>query len=199
MRDWWLRALLVLSAPRAVFVALRRDDPDDLSLRSEPVLAIVFLAGIAFVLSTRTAAHLMDDQNYDGTLVAVWAFLAGGLYGGIAYWVMGAVLHGSSRALGSEGTYRRSRHVLAFAAVPVALSLAAWPVKLALYGADLFRSGGSDSGGGAEVFDVIWLAACIWAAVLLVIGVRSVHGWTWLRAAAASVVPLAVGAVLASL
>jgi hypothetical protein len=199
MRAWWLRTVLVLSAPRAVFVALRDEDPEDLALRSEPVLAIVLLAGIAFVLSTGTAAHLMDDQDYDGTLVAVWAFLAGGLYGGIAYWVIGAVLQGSSRALGSEGTYRRARHVLAFAAAPVVVSLAAWPVKLALYGGDLFHRGGSDRGGGADVFDVIWLAACIWAAALLVVGVRSVHGWTWSRAAAAAAVPLAVGASLAFL
>jgi hypothetical protein len=198
MREWWLRALLVLSAPRAVFVALRRDDPDD-SLRAEPVLAIVFLAGIAFVLSTRTASHLMDDPDYDWTLVAVWSFLAGGLYGGIAYWVLGGVLHGSSVAFGSEGSYRRARHVLAFAAVPVALSLLAWPVKLALYGAAVFRGGAPGTGGAADLFGVIWVGACVWAAALLVIGVRSVHGWSWPRAAAAAAVPLAVGAGLALL
>ena len=199
MREWWLRTVLVLSAPRAVFVALRRDDPEDLSLRSEPVLAIVFLAGIAFVLSTRTAAHLMDDSDYDATLVAVWAFLAGGLYGGIAYWALGAVLHGTSLALGSEGSYRRARHVLAFAAIPVALSLAAWPVKLALYGADNFHRGGSDRGGGAELFELIWLGCCLWSAALLVVGVRSVHGWSWPRAAAAAAAPLAAGVALAFL
>jgi hypothetical protein len=163
------------------------------------VLAIVFLAGIAFVLSTRTAGHLMDDPDYDATLVAVWAFLAGGLYGGIAYWLIGAVLHGSSTALGSEGTFRRARHVVAFAAVPVALSLAAWPVKLALYGAAPFHGGGSEPGGGASVFSVLWLAACLWSAALLVVGVRSVHGWSWGRAAAAAAAPLVVGAGLAFL
>jgi hypothetical protein len=199
MRDWWLRTLLVLSAPRSVFVALRNEDPADLSVRSEPVLAIVLLAGIAFVLSTRTAAHLMDDHDYDGMLVAVWAFLAGSLYGGIAYWLLGGVLFGSSRALGSEGSYRRSRNVLAFAAVPVALSLAVWPVKLALYGSDLFHRGGSDTGAGADVFDVIWIAACLWASALLVIGVRAVHGWGWARAAVAAVAPLVIGAGLAFL
>jgi hypothetical protein len=199
MREWWVRTVLVLSAPRAVFVALRRDDPEDLSLRSEPVLAIVLLAGIAFVLSTRTAGHLMDDHDYDGMLVVVWAFLAGGLYGGLAYWVIGAVLHGSSAALGSEGTYRRARHILAFAAVPVALSLAIWPVKIAVYGGALFHRGGADTGGGADIFDVIWLAVCLWAATLLVIGVRSVHGWGWGRAAIAAAVPLAVGVGLALL
>ena len=75
-RAWWLRTALVLSAPRAVFVALRADDDEDAAQRAEPVLAIVLLAGIAFVLSTSTTAHIMDtDQNglhYDGLLVAVW-------------------------------------------------------------------------------------------------------------------------------
>ncbi|HEY4346740.1 MAG TPA: Yip1 family protein [Gaiellaceae bacterium] len=197
MREWWVRAVLVLSAPRAVFVALRRDDPDDLTARSEPVLAIVFLAGIAFVLATPTASHLMDDNDYDGTLVAVWSFLAGGLYGTLAYWLLGAVLFGASSALGSEGTYRRSRHVLAFAAVPVILTLAVWPVKLALYGSDLFHRGGSDSGTGTDVFDAIFLGACAWSAALLVIGVRSVHGWAWPKALVAAAVPVAMGAAIA--
>ena len=64
---WWLRTVLVLQSPRAVFVALRDDSPEAASNRAEPVLLIVLLAGIAFVLSTRTAAHLMDDHDYDGS------------------------------------------------------------------------------------------------------------------------------------
>ena len=129
------RALLVLSAPRAVFVALRRDDPDESLRPAEPVLAIVLLAGHRRSCSRLAPpSHLMDDPDYDWTLVAVWAFLAGGIYGVFAYWVLGGVLHGSSVALGSAGSYRRARQVLAFAAVPVALSLVLWPVKLALYG-----------------------------------------------------------------
>jgi len=47
MRDWWLRTLLVLQRPRPVFVALREDDPDAVAERAEPVLLIVWLAGIA--------------------------------------------------------------------------------------------------------------------------------------------------------
>lgn len=199
MREWWLRTVLVLQAPRAVFVALRAETPEDASLRSEPVLLIVLLTGIAFVLSTRTAAHLMDDNDYDGTLVAVWAFLAGGLYGAVAYWGLGAVLYVSTRVLGSEGSFRRARHVLAFAAVPVAVSLVLWPVKLALYGSSVFHRGGADSGSGARVFVVLWIAACVWAATLLVVGVRSVHGWTWARAVVAALVPLAVGGAFAAL
>jgi hypothetical protein len=196
---WWLRTLLVLQSPRAVFVALREDSPEVAADRSEPVLLIVLLAGIASVLSTRTAAHLMDDHDYDGVLVAVWTILAGFLYGGVVYWFFGAILHGAVRQLGSHGTYRRTRHLLAFAAVPLALSLILWPVKIALYGSDLFHRGGADAGRGGDAFAVLGLVFAAWSAGLLVIGVRSVHGWTRARAVAAAVVPIATAAALASL
>lgn len=195
MRDWWLRTLLVLQRPRPVFVALRDDSRESMSDRAEPVLLVILLAGIAGVLSTRTAGQLMDDGDYDNVLVAVWAFLAGGVYGIFGYFAFGAVLHGGGRALGSQGTYRRARHVLAFAATPIALSLVLWPIKLAVYGDALFRSGGSDHAAGMRIFDALELAFLLWAAALLVIGVRAVHGWTWARAAAACA--LAVGAATA--
>ena len=195
MRQWWLRTLLVLTAPRAVFVALRNDDPEDAAERAEPVLLIVWLAGIAFVLATRTTSHLMDQADApQGIALAVWAFLAGGLFGGVAYWFLGGVLHRVGVALGSQGSYRRARHVLAFAAVPVALSLVLWPFKLALYGDDVFRRGGADAGSGGHVFEVILVAFLVWSAALLLVGVRSVHGWTWPRAAATAALPTVLAA-----
>jgi hypothetical protein len=203
MRDWWLRTLLVLQRPRPVFVALRDSSEESVADRSEPVLAIVLLAGIALALQTSTAAHLLDSPDYDGLLVAVWAFLAGGLYGAFGYWIAGAFLYWGGRLLGSQGDFRRARHVLAFAAVPIALSLAVWPVKLALYGQDVFRSGGKDTGAGAHVFTALELACVAWAGVLLVVGVRAVHGWTWSRALAACAlalgVPTAIGIVVSYL
>jgi hypothetical protein len=149
--------VLVLTAPRAVFVALREDSREAAGERSEQVLLVLWLAGIASVLSTATAGRLMDDHDYDALLVAIWAFLAGGLYGGFAYYAFGGFLHGGVKALGSQGSYRRSRQVFAFAAVPVALSLALWPAKLALYGADLFHRGGADAGAGGTVFGLLGL------------------------------------------
>jgi hypothetical protein len=197
MRDWWLRTLLVLQRPRPVFAALRDDSREAAADRSEPVLLVVLLAGIATVLATSTAAHLNDDGSYSGVLIAIWAFFAGSIYGLFGYFAFGAVLHGSVKALGSQGSYRRSRHVLAFALVPVALSLIAWPVKLALYGGDWFHSGGRDTGGGGLAFDLIEFAFFLWAAVLLVIGVSAVHGWTWARAGAACALALAAPVALA--
>jgi hypothetical protein len=185
MRDWWLRTLLVLQRPRPVFAALRDDSREAAGDRSEPVLLVVLLAGIAAVLVTSTAAHLDDDGTFDGLTIAVWAFVVGSINGVFGYFALGAILHGGVKALGSQGSYRRSRHVLAFAVVPVALSLVAWPFRLALYGDDWFRTGGRDVGAGGDVFDLLQLAFFVWSASLLVIGVRAVHGWTWMRAAAA--------------
>jgi hypothetical protein len=199
MRDWWLRTLLVLQRPRPVFAALRDDTREAAGDRSEQVLLVVLLAGIATVLFTSSAAHLNDDGSYSPILIAIWAFFAGSIYGLFGYFALGALLHGSVKALGSQGSYRRSRHVVAFAAVPIALSLIVWPVKLALYGGDWFRTGGRDAGGGGLAFDLIQLAFFVWAAVLLVIGVRAVHGWPWRRAAAACAVALVAPVALALL
>ena len=198
MRDWWLRALLVLQRPRPVFVALRDDSKESVSDRSEPVLAIVLLAGIAALLPTHAAGTFLDDGSYGGLVVAVWVFLAGSLYGAFGFFVIGGLLYGGSKVLGSQGSYRRSRHVVAFAAAPIALSLVLWPIKLVLYGDALFRTGGSDHGIGPRVFDALELGFVLWSAALLVIGVRAVHGWTWARAAAACSLAIVVPAVLTS-
>ena len=182
-REWWLRVPAVLLGPRAVFVALRDGSQEQVDARQEPVLALVYLAGIAAVLSTSTAGRLLDDAEYDGLLVAVWAVVAGGLYAFAGYWLIGGALYLGARGLGGLGDYRRGRHVLAFALAPLALSLLVlWPVQLIVFGGDLFRRGGSDSGAAGSVFDVLELAFAGWSAALLLVGVRAVHGWTWGRA-----------------
>jgi hypothetical protein len=209
MRDWWLRTLLVLQRPRPVFVALRDTSKESVSDRSEQVLLIVLLVGIAAVLATGTAAHLMDPKrdvfghvvgpsDFDNTLVAVWAFFGGGLFGLFWYYVAGALLYAGARVLGSQGTYLRARHVLAFATVPIALSLLLlWPVKLALYGDALFKTGGGDAHSGGRAFEALGFLFAAWSAVLLVVGVRAVHGWTWARALAACGLAVVLPAVLA--
>ncbi len=188
-RDWWARSILVLQRPAAVFAALRRDDEEE---RAEPLLAIVFLAGIAAVLSTNLAARFLDDFELDALVLAVWAFLAGGLYGAVGYFALGGLVYAGARAVGGSMTYRRARHVLGFAAAPLALSLVVWPVRIAMYGDDVFRSGGSDSGAGSSVFEGLELGALGWAAALLVVGLRAVNGWTWPRATLAALPVLCV-------
>lgn len=185
-REWWLRVPGVLLSPRSVFVAMRDDSREDLDARSEPVLALTALAGIAAALGSSTARTLYDDPEYDAALVAVWAVVAGGFVAFAGYFIVGGALYLGVRGMGSQGTFRRARHVLAFALTPVALSLfVVWPLQLAAFGADVFRRGGSDEGAAATLLDGLALGFAVWSAVLLVVGVRAVHGWTWWRSLAA--------------
>jgi hypothetical protein len=194
-RLWWVRALLVLQAPRPVFAALRDDSDEAAEARQEPLVAIVFLAGIAGVLATSIAGRLLDDPAFDGLVVVVWAIVGGGFYGLASYFLVGALLHLGTSLLGSLGSYRRARHLLGFAAVPIALSLLVWPVRLALYGSDAFRSGGGDDPSGEDVFVAVQAVFVAWALVLLVVGVRTVHGWSWPRALVAAALPAALPAL----
>ncbi|HEX5800718.1 MAG TPA: YIP1 family protein [Gaiellaceae bacterium] len=181
-REWWLRVPAVLLGPRAVFVALRDDSREQADARQEPVLALVYLAGIAAVLGTSTAATLFDDPEYDALLAGVWAFVAGGVYAFAGYWIIGGSLYLGARGLGGLGDYRRARHLLAFAVAPLALSLLTlWPIQVAAFGTDIFERGGSDEGTAGTVFDAIELGFALWSAALLLVGVRAVHGWSWWR------------------
>jgi hypothetical protein len=184
-KQWWLRTLAVFQSPSTVFAALRNDSDEDAGARQEPLLALVLLAGVAAILAwSPTTGRLLDDPRVDAALVAVLTFLGGALYGIATYWLGGAALYLGARGAGGAGSYRRARHVLAFAAAPLALSLLlVWPLRVAVYGSDVFRTGGADAtGSGRWAFVALDLAFLAWAAVLLVLGLRSVEGWRTIRA-----------------
>jgi Yip1 domain len=175
-RVWLQRALFVLVRPREVLEGLRDDSDASARARSEAVLALVLLAGIGSVLWTPVAGTLMDVKGphaEDGLEVAIWAFLGGSVYGAVVFFVGGLVLYALTRIAGGV-TYRQSRHLLAFASAPIALSLfVVWPVRLAVYGEDLFRSGGSDHGAGNAAFVVLELVFAGWSLALLAVGLRA--------------------------
>jgi hypothetical protein len=184
-KAWLLRAVLVLQSPRSVFGALRDDSDDTAAARQEAITALVWIAGMAAVLASPAMNTLMDDPARDALAVAIIVFFAGGLYGLVAYWLLGAVLYVCVRTLGSQGTYRRTRHLLGFALAPVALALVTfWPVRIAVEGRDLFRYGGSD--GGTHVFADVFYVFVAWSVIVAAIGVRTVHGWSWPRTLAAT-------------
>lgn len=176
---WLQRAVFVLVRPRDVFAAMRDDSDAAARVRSEAILALVMLTGIATVLWSPVAGTLMDVNGphaSDGLDVALWAFLGGSAYGALFYFLGGLVLYALTRLVGGI-TYRQARHVLAFAAAPVALSLLVlWPVRLAVYGEDVFRTGGSDHGAGNAAFVVLELLCVAWSLGLLVLGLRTVRG-----------------------
>jgi hypothetical protein len=130
-------------------------------------------------------------------LLAIWAFVAGGLYGFVGYLAVGLALLFGVRLLGSLGDFRRARQTVGFALVPLAASLVLLlPLRLALYGGDTFRAGGADEGAGENALLVLQLAFAAWSLALLVIGVRVVHGWSWLRTLGAVAAAVALLAAL---
>lgn len=170
-REWWLRALSIFQSPRAVLAGLRDDSTEAAEARQEPVLAIVIFAGIAGVLSTSFAGRLLDDPDHDGLTVAVWAFLGGGVNGIFLYWIGGLIVYALAQGIGATSSYRQARHVLGLAAAPIALTLIlVWPLRLALYGGDVFRSGGADTGLTDRVLEGLIVAAYLWALGLVALG-----------------------------
>jgi hypothetical protein len=196
---WWLRTLAVAQSPRAVFAALRDDSRAAAEDRQEPLATVAFLAGVALTIASSAASSFADDPARRGIVIPVWLFIAGALVAMLNYWLGGGILYVALELLGGRASYRQARHLLALAAAPLALSLLLVPVRLALYGDDVFRSGGSDAGGSAHVFTGFEAAFALWALVLLAVGVRTLNGWGWARSLAgvAAFAALLVGADLA--
>ena len=199
-RDWWLRLALVLQSPASVFAWLRDDSNEAAAARQEPITAVTFVAGVAVFLSTRTAGRLFDDVEFDPLLIVVECVVAGLLVAVQNFWILGGAVALGGRAADSITSYRQARHVVALATAPFVISLVVvWPVRLAMFGSDAFTSGGSDSGAAETVFRVIDGAFAAWVVVLLVIGVRTLNGWSWVRTVASLAVAGVVFALFALL
>jgi hypothetical protein len=127
----------------------------------------------------------LNDPANSPIVIPVWAFIGGTVTGLAFYFVLAAFLWAAARGLGGLGSYRRARHVLAFSVVPLVLALLVfWPIRIAVYGQDFFRTGGDDYGRGDAIFGAFAIGFVAWSVILLLIGVRTVHGWSWPRAAA---------------
>jgi hypothetical protein len=182
-REWWLRAALVLWEPRAVFGAMSAEGADD---RQEPAVVLVSSASLFAVLSTPRFATLLDEPEVDGVSLAAFAFVGATAYAFAGYFVLGAALK-----LASGAPFRLARHVVAYAAAPLALGLLVlWPVRVAAHGGDLFRAGGSDGGADGTAFALAELGCALWSVGLLVAGARYALGLAWPRAAAVAVLPV---------
>src|SRR4051794_30336602 len=90
---WFLRALLVLQAPRAVFAALRDDSDDAAAARAEPVLLLAIVAGMGMLLLTPEASTVLDSSDYDWIVFAFWLFIVGAVMGSFVIWAFGGLLY----------------------------------------------------------------------------------------------------------
>jgi hypothetical protein len=185
-RAWWRRVPRVLWRPREVFAAVDGSEETAEALQ-EPIVAVTFLAGIGMFLATATAGTLYDDPEFDWLLVVVEAVFAGALVALQNYWLGGAALLLGLRSLGSMARYRTARHIVGLSTAPFVLALVVvWPVRVAIFGSDLFRTGGSDEGVAGHVLTGIDAVFVAWGLALAVIGVRKVERWGWARSLGAA-------------
>ena len=195
-RDWWRRVPRVLWRPREVFEELDGSDETSEALQ-EPIVALTILAGIAVFFATATAGRLYDDPEFDWLLVSVEAIVAGALIALQNYWLGGAALLMGLRSFGSMARYRVARQIVALSMMPFVLALlVVWPIRIAIFGTDLFRSGGSDDGVTGDVLTAIDALFVVWSLGLIFVGVRAVEGWGWLRSAGAAAFAAALFSLL---
>jgi hypothetical protein len=179
-RAWWRRVPRVVTAPRSVFAALAETDDTDVDARSEPVLAITILAGMACVILTPAWGTVMDDSTVDTLVLLVVTFVGGLFYGAAGYFLLGLVLLLGAKAVGVDPPFKIARQVVAFAALPLALGFFVLVPTIALgFGGDWFRTGGSDEGAGRAVVTAIGLAFVAWSAVLVALGLRTTFRLPW--------------------
>jgi hypothetical protein len=185
-RAWWGRVPRLLNDPVPVFEALRETDELDVDARAEPITAIAILAGMAGVLLTPAWGGLLDDSRVDGLVVAVLTFIGGVFYGAAGYFLLGLVVWLGARGAGVEQPFRLARQLVAFALLPVALSLfVTVPLILAWVGGDWFRAGGNDLGTPRWVITGIALSFVTWALVLVAVGLRTTFRLSWFGVATA--------------
>ena len=180
VRRWWRLVPRVLTRPVEVFVALREDDETDVEARSEPILAIVIVAGMAGILLTPAWGTLLDEETLDWLVLAVVTFIGGLLYGAAGYFLLGLVVWLGARGVGVDTRARKARQVVGFAALPLALSIViTLPAIVLAFGSDWFRTGGSDDGSGRVVVVSAGLAFALWSLGLLAVGLRTTFELPW--------------------
>jgi hypothetical protein len=179
-RAWWRRVPGVVTAPRPVFEALAETDDLDVDARSEPVLAITILAGMASVLLTPAWGGVMNDPSVDWLVLGVVTFVAGLFYGAAGYFLLGLALWLGAKAVSVDPPFRIARQLVAFAVVPLALSLVVLVPAIAIgFGEDWFRTGGDDEGRGREVVVGVGLLFVAWSVALVALGLRTTFRLPW--------------------
>jgi hypothetical protein len=187
-RQWWSRLPRLLYAPASVFEELRDESTEAADARQEPLVALTFLAGIAMFVGL-VALQPPYNRFYDSLSAFNMTFetiLGGALVGLSNFWIGGSLVYLGARGLGALTGYRLARHMAGLATAPfVLVLLLAVPVRVGLFGTDLFRDTGSDSGAAGDVFIALDAIALAWTIALVLVGVRTTQRWSWGRSAAA--------------
>ena len=86
----------------------------------------------------------MDDETVDGLVLVVLTLIGGLFYGAAGYFFLGLALWLGAKGVGVEAPFRIARQVVAFAAVPIALSaVVVVPLIAVQFGWDWFHTTGA--------------------------------------------------------
>ena len=187
-REWWARLPRMLFAPGEVLAELRDESREGADARQEPLVALTILAGIAMFIGLVALEPPYKSTDYDFSTfnLVLESILGGALVALSNFWFGGALVYLGTRGLGALTGYRLARHLVGLATAPfVLLLVSSVPVRLALYGTDLFKAEGRDAGVGGDVFIAIDAVVLVWTLALLLIGIRATQRWSWGRSAAA--------------
>lgn len=187
-REWWSRLLRLFFAPAEVFAELRDESREAADARQEALVAVMFVAGIAMFVGLVALEPPYDRFHLDLSAfnLTFESILGGALVALSNFWLGGALIYLGARGLGGLTGYRLARHLSGLATAPFVLVLVlVVPVRLGLYGTDLFRAEGGDSSAGGDVFIAIDALVLAWTLAFALIGIRVTQRWPWGRAAAA--------------
>jgi hypothetical protein len=200
-REWWARLPRVFYAPAGVFAGLRDESDEAGDARQEPLTALVFLAGIAMFIGLFALEQPYEHLRELSALTLTVEMIFGGAAVALTnFWLGGAVVYLGMRGFGAETGYRLGRHLAGLATAPFLLVLLfAVPFRLGLYGMDVFRAGGTDTGAGRDVFVTIDGIALAWTLGLALIGIRQTQRWSWARSAGALGVALLFAILIGTL
>jgi len=200
-REWWARLPRIFYAPAGVFAELRDESVEAADARQEPLTALVFLAGIAMFIGLFALEQPYEHLRELSALTLTVEMIFGGAAVALTnFWLWGAVVYLGARGLGATTGYRQARHLAGLATAPFVLVLVfAVPFRLGIYGMDVFRAGGSDTGAGRDVFVAIDALALAWTLLLILIGIRQTQRWSWGRSAAALGVALLFAVLIGTL
>ena len=148
---------------------------------ARPTARLAVVAGMAAVLITPAWGRVMNDPTVDALVILVLTFVGGLVYGAAGYFLLGLALWLGAKAVGVEAPFKIARQIVAFAALPLALSLVIVVPAIVLgYGEDWFRSGGDDdAGNGRTVVTGIGLAFVVWSLGLVAVGLRTTFRLPW--------------------
>lgn len=155
---------------------------------------LLVLAGISRALDRASLKNMGDDTS----LMAIlgMSIILGGILGWISYYIYAALISWTGSWLNGKGDTESIFRVMAYALVPMVISLALIAIQIMIYGNEVFKSNGDHTSAGL-IPNVFFYAALIsefllglWSMILFVIAVAEAQKFSIGKAILNIVLPI---------